>query len=171
MLNLACGPCRDVLEAVNDLDDASAVAFHCVDAEPFAIAHGRNLLGDNHRGATMKWDVANVLRLRTSQKYDLVWASGLFDYLSDRVAVSLLRRMWKWTAPGGSLVFGQFHPSNPTRPAQEWCLDWNLIHRTADDCRRLCLEAGIPADAMSFDQERLGVVIFCHARRRASEHL
>lgn len=164
VLNLACGPCRDVAHAIARTGGAAAARIHCVDQEPAAIEYAQRTVGCSDQ-ANVTFQVGNVLRLRLRQSFDLVWSAGLFDYLSDRLAVALLRRMWAWTAAGGSLVFGQFHPRNPTRSAQEWCLDWRLIHRDEAQCRRLCIEAGIPAHAITVETEPLGVIVFVRASR------
>ena len=90
---------------------------------------------------------------------------GLFDYLDDRHAEALLRRMWDWTAEGGRIVFGNFHPNNPNRNAMEWCWEWFLNYRTADDLRMLCDKAGIPQSCVKIEQEPLGICLFCVVTR------
>jgi len=112
------------------------------------------------RGVSFEWEIANVVRIRPSRQYDLVWSAGLFDYLNDRLATVLLKRMWSWTKAGGTCVIGNFHASNPSRKYMEWCGDWCLIHRTDDDMRQLCRDAGIPAERVTITHEPLGVCVF-----------
>jgi len=95
-----------------------------------------------------------------SRTYDLVWSAGLFDYLEDRFATILLRKMWRWTAPGGSMVVGNFHKGHRGRAYIEWCGDWILIHRSAEDLRALAQRAGIPDLAIRIEYEPLGVGLF-----------
>jgi len=73
--------------------------------------------------------------------------------------------MWSWTNHGGKIIVGNFHPGNPNRNYMEWCLDWLLIYRTEEDMLRLCEQAGIPEDCVSFDKEPLGVCVFCIVTR------
>lgn len=162
MLNLASGPCRDLAEALCHVPvDAKTVKIHCVDADYRAVDYGKAVLGDNAKNAAVVWEVKNVFKLRPHQSYELVWSAGLFDYLNDRVAAILLKKMWKWTADGGMIVIGNFHPSNPSRDYMEICGDWYLIHRTEEEMLALCERAGIPLDLVSFKKETLGINIFC----------
>lgn len=166
VLDLACGSCRDLADAIAQAGSSVAGSyFHCVDVEKKAITYAKKILQSKVPNVSFQWEAANVLRLRTHKRYDLVWAAGLFDYLSDRYAKILLKRMWDWTDEGGKIVFGNYHPSNPNRNAMEWCWEWFLNHRTKEDLQMLCEEAGIPQECVSFAQEPLGVCIFCIVTR------
>jgi trans-aconitate methyltransferase len=162
VLNLACGPCRDVLEAITQAGGIAEGSYlHCVDSEGMAINYAKELLTNiDRKNISFTFSNANVLRLRHPHRYDLVWTAGLFDYLEDRLAVVLLRKMWAWMKDRGILVVGNFHPRNSSRNLMEWCANWVLIHRTEEDFFRLCNEAGIPEKHIKFEQEPLGVCIF-----------
>ena len=167
VLNLASGPCRDVYEAVAAAGNGGlASRFLCVDADRRAVEYARAIAPDGRMRGVFEWQVANVFRFRTARRFDLVWSAGLFDYLEDRLAVALLRRMWRWTAPGGQMVVGAFHPRNPSKAWMEWGGAWFLVHRPEADMAALCERAGIPADALRFETEPLGVCLFTVAVRR-----
>jgi cyclopropane fatty-acyl-phospholipid synthase-like methyltransferase len=126
-----------------------------------AITYAKGVVKGLEQIALFEWETANVFWLDPSERYDLVWAAGLFDYLKERHAVALLRRMWDWTKDGGRLVFGNIHPRNPTRHYMEWCLAWYLVHRTREDMLSLCWQAGISKEEVSFQTEPLGIFCFC----------
>ncbi|MDP4199131.1 MAG: class I SAM-dependent methyltransferase [Bacteroidota bacterium] len=166
VLDFASGPCRDVAEAIETAGGAChGSTFHCVDMEPKAIEYAQKVTNPYAKLVHFKWECGNVFRFRSEEQFDLVWCAGLFDYLNDKLAIALIARMWNLTAPGGRIVVGNFHPSNPTRNYIEWCMDWVLIHRTEDELRALGLAAGIPADRISIDREPLGVCIFLTASK------
>jgi extracellular factor (EF) 3-hydroxypalmitic acid methyl ester biosynthesis protein len=168
VLDLASGPCRDLTEAVSRAGAAATGSrFHCVDIDERAISYARALLPETAGQVTWEWEVANVFEIEPERSYDLVWAAGLFDYLDERYATALLRRMWDWAKPGGTIVVGNAHARNPSRNYMEWCTEWFLIHRTEDDLRALCARAGIPPRAVSFAYEPLGIWMFCVIRRLA----
>ncbi len=168
VLNIACGPCRDLAEAIELAGlKAAGSHLHCVDVEKKAIAYAKEILkGYELPHVSFQWEIANALKLRTHRRYDLVWAAGLFDYLDNRCAKILLKRMWDWTAKGGRIVFGNYHPGNPSRNIMEWCLEWFLTYRTKEEMQTLCEEAGIPQDCVSFEQEPLGICVFCVVTRK-----
>lgn len=166
VLDLACGPCRDLAEAIEQAGEAARGSLvHCVDVDPRAVAYARHVVPADGHGVDVRFEVRNALRLRPPRRYDLVWSGGLFDYLADQIAARLLARMWSWTEPGGRLVVGNFHPANPSRPWMEWGGAWFLIHRTEEDYRRLCERAGIPLECVTFEREPLEVCLFCVAQK------
>ena len=167
VLLLASGPCRDAADAIIRADPKAArTLFHCVDKDDRAIAYAKDVVQAQASNVLFKWEVANVFRIRPSHHYDLVWAGGLFDYLDDRYAATLLKRMWSWTGDGGQIIIANFHPRNPSRNTMEWCAEWFLHYRTEQEMRRLCQQAGIPQVHLVFDQEPLEVCIFCRIKSR-----
>lgn len=160
ILNIACGPCRDVAEALDKAGTAAEKAsFHCIDMDPRAISYAQTVV-DSSKAPQICWQATDAFRFRTRKKYDLVWSAGLFDYLNDRLAAALLRKMLDATSEGGEVIVGNFHISNPDRPWMEWCGDWHLIHRDEEDMRSICHRAGVPTDTLRFHYEPTGINMF-----------
>ena len=160
VLDIACGPCRDVAEALVELGSLSDNAkFHCVDMDPRAISYAQKIVPPQ-KSRNIKWQATNAFRLKTDKKHDLVWSAGLFDYLDDRVAAFLLRKMWHATEYGGEVIIGNFHSSNPDRPWMEWCGDWHLIHRNEEEMLNICNQAGIPIEVANFHYEPTKINMF-----------
>ena len=107
---------------------------------------------------------ANVVRglPRAAKRgpFDLVVAGGLFDYLPDRVAISVLRQSRsRLLRAGGQLLFTNISAGNAYRPWIEYMADWFLIHRSASDVRALCAAAGFPDSAITIDVDRTGLTL------------
>jgi SAM-dependent methyltransferase len=166
LLNIASGPCRDLAEALEQTGyDANEILIYCVDMDKDAIAYAKGLLNGSASKTNIQWEAANAFKIRPSMKFDLTWSAGLFDYLEDRFAIALIKRMWGWTKDGGTMIFGNFHPRNPSRNYMEWCGAWFLIHRTEKEMIKLCKQGGIPAACIRIEQEPLGVNLFCVAQK------
>lgn len=161
ILDLGCGPCRDILEAYENCGNGKHIRFHCVDHEPEAIAYARELLKEMVDRGNVTFNCTNVFRLKTKEKYDLIWSAGLFDYLDDRIAGLLIKKSWRYLREGGQFIFGNFSPRNPAREGMGLALKWYLIHRTADDLLRLVNAAGVPFKEIEIESESLGVNLFC----------
>jgi len=60
---------------------------------------------------------------------DLIYASGLFDYLEDRAASLLIRRLRSRLAPGGTLVVTNLTGCNSELAYMEAVMDWWMVYR------------------------------------------
>lgn len=158
VLNLASGPCRDVLEALQKNSNCP-IQIDCVDNDSEAIAYAAELL----RGLEDKVELIhrNVLRVNFEKKYDLIWSAGLFDYFKDRMFVAVLSRMSQWLAPGGEIVVGNFSEANPSRHAMEFS-EWILEYRSAEKLIGLGQAAGFDSDSIVIEKEPTSVNLFLH---------
>lgn len=161
ILNVGCGPCRDVLETYQSSVNGNNLYFHCVDHEPEAIEYAKKLLADTGAKSNIRLDCVNCFKIKTSKKYDLIWSAGIFDYLEDRRASLLLRKLWRYLKDNGQIIFGNFSPKNPTKKGMEYGCRWYLIHRTTDDLIKLCRTAQIPFSELEIESEPLGINLFC----------
>lgn len=81
--------------------------------------------------------IASDLKARR-EEFDFIYSMGLFDYLTPRVARAVLKKLYQLLKPGGELVVGNFHVSNPSRFYMEYWLDWVLYYRTEEEMLALC---------------------------------
>ena len=159
ILNIASGPCRDLLELLEQVP-AGKLKVHCVEMDPKAIAYAGNLLGSF--SAAVKFTQKNIFKFNTEEKFDLVWSAGLFDYFEDDVFIKLLLKVRAWCAPAGEMVIGNFSDSNPSRSYMENAIDWKLFHRSGATLKTLALKAGFDKDQVTIASEPLGVNLFLH---------
>jgi extracellular factor (EF) 3-hydroxypalmitic acid methyl ester biosynthesis protein len=81
--------------------------------------------------------------LKTSQlkmkwgQFDFIYSMGLFDYLTPPVAKAVLNKLYQLLKPGGEMVIGNFHASNPSKYYMEYWLDWVLYYRDREEFRIL----------------------------------
>lgn len=166
VLNIGCGPSRDVFEYLDNHPNSRAI-FECVDHEPKAIAYAKDVCRSFLD--RIEFQQANAFRYQPACPPNLIWSAGLFDYLNNRLATSLLRRLWRWLPPGGELVVGNFSPANSTRAFMELLGGWMLHHRTEGDLASLARQAGIPDNAIRIEHESEKVNLFLHAKRPVTE--
>lgn len=152
IMSLACGPCKEIQIALTDPADSLAkskeVSFHLIDHDPHALNYVQDVLGEINIKRPNKVSL-NAYRINVSdfiknpeirEKFppqDLIYVSGLFDYLSDEVAELLIGIFYFMLKPDGQLVIGNFSPFNPFRLFQEFGLDWFLLYRNEKDLKKL----------------------------------
>lgn len=158
ILNIASGPCTDILEMLQICCD-QVVSVHCVDQDGKAIERSKSVLGGYSDKVT--FEHRNAFRLRPKKQYDLVWSAGLFDYLSNDLAVRLMSRLLKAVVSGGQLVVGNFCSQNVHRTYMEFG-GWALHHREASNLRELAFAAGAAEASVSVQAEASGINLFLH---------
>jgi len=62
--------------------------------------------------------------------FDVVYSTGLFDYLQETTAQRLTWVMFQMLRPGGRLLVANFLPGIPDLGYMESYMDWKLVYRT-----------------------------------------
>jgi SAM-dependent methyltransferase len=135
VLSVACGHLREIewSRAARE----RAVSMIAVDQDRDSL----DLVGRNYRGygvSTVPASVGDLLRrsVRFSD-LDLVYAAGLYDYLTDDIACALTVTLFRMLRPGGRLFLANFTPATYDAAFMEAFMDWRLVYRSAEDMRRL----------------------------------
>src|SRR5204863_9304423 len=77
-------------------------------------------------------------------QFDLVYSTGLYDYLNVSTGRRLVRTMFNMLKPGGQLVVANFMPGIRDVGYMEAFMDWRLIYRTRHDMTDLTMEIEEP---------------------------
>lgn len=144
VLDVACGGSRylrDVLGRVRPLSieatfldqDATALTFVRSWLPAPALARATFLGGSARRLQRLVGTEAQSRR----SGYDVVIATGLFDYLGDAAARALLADMVSVARPGATVMICNFTPDSESRVIKEWVCDWRLVYRTRDQLASL----------------------------------
>ncbi|HEX9159257.1 MAG TPA: class I SAM-dependent methyltransferase, partial [Rhizomicrobium sp.] len=177
VLNLGCGSAREVETWLSRSRAAPPrVEFTLIDQEQLALdyayraayphivrSEGRSRLNCLHISFT------DLLRGNSEMKHlppqDLIYSVGLLDYLTDRRAASLVRRLFELLVPGGLLIIGNMNetPLSNLWP-MEFITDWSLHYRSEQ--QMLAWVEGLdPAGAWT-DTETTGRVRLLYVRKR-----
>ncbi|MGD0278423.1 MAG: class I SAM-dependent methyltransferase [Smithella sp.] len=159
VLNIGCGPAQDVVEFL--LEEKTQIFFECVDYDRNAIEYSFNKVQEKGLLSNVEFHRDNAFRFRPSKQFDLIWSSGLFDYLDDQNFKKLLMKQLAFVRAGGELIVGNFSLDNPTRDYMEFG-NWFLHHRSPDDLIIMASECGVPREKIAVKSEPLGVNLFLH---------
>ncbi len=174
--NIACGPAREAQNFIAEHPLADQTEFHLLDFDEETLAYVGGRMDEvrkRHQRRTsiqlVKKSVQKMLRASTSQvleeaSYDLIYCSGLYDYLNDRVIKALNTYLYDQLRPGGLLTVGNFAPNMPVRNFIEHFLEWFLIYRDANHLATLAPHQASPADCRVV-AEPTGTNIFLEVRK------
>jgi len=70
-------------------------------------------------------------------RWDFIYSAGVYDYLPDKLARRLTRKMFDLVRPGGSLLIANFKPNLYERGYMELYMNWHLIFRQKNEIEEL----------------------------------
>jgi hypothetical protein len=143
-MNLACGPNRELFDFLAECGYSERIEALCVDIDSDALRHTNQHVNIfPHRAAirlmsenVIKWAIGRVRHHIEPQ--DIIYSSGLCDYLDPRLFRALITRCHEHLKPGGTLLLGN-SPSTRIRSSWTNCFAGNCStgpRRTCASCSR-----------------------------------
>lgn len=168
IMNLACGPCRELFDLLTRCDYSDRIDALCIDIDAEALHYANRYVNTEPHNASVRFMHENVIKWSLGRAkhdmgpQDIIYSSGLCDYLDDRMMRRLIGRCYDQLSPGGALIVGNFTPSNPDRQFMDNIMYWRLIHRDEQDMRRLFAESPF-GERVELVAEEHGVNLFAIA--------
>ncbi len=161
VLNLASGSCRDIIELF-EYENINNIEFDCVDFDQNAIDYAQKNL--SIYSSKVNFIHKNILKFRTTKKYDIIWSAGMFDYLNDKLFKYMLRNITNFIKKDGEIVIGNFHPKNPSKRAMEFG-EWYLQYRNETQLNELVSGIGTKYSSIDIFSEETGINLFLHIKK------
>ncbi len=170
IMDLACGPAREIKELIEEDKGSyfSRIIFDCYDLDLNALEYAKKLLNE---AGNVNFSQKNAIRIalkkdvteEIANKYDLIYSTGLFDYLDERVAVRLVGNLRKLLKNDGILAIANVRDkySNSSAGWMEWVAEWNLIYRSEAQFRKIFLDAGFPPESLRILVQGSKVMQYC----------
>lgn len=154
-LSIASGtgqPAYDAAQLFNDNKD-----FHLCDLDEKALAYAVELADEYainpasiHTHRVDVTDGQRLAALLAETQPNIIEAMGLFEYLDDETATTLLRRLKVGATKGSVLVFTNMHAGHPQLQLHKRGLGWpGVIPRTVEQTRALIKAAGYPDSTLT----------------------
>ena len=138
IMNLACGPNRELFDFLAECDHSEWIDALCVDIDPDALRHTNQHVNIFPHRASIRLMSENVIKWALGrarhriEPLDIIYSSGLCDYLDPRLFRALINRCHQHLKPGGTLLLGNF-THYPDSLFLDKLLRWELIYRTEAD--------------------------------------
>ncbi|MBI4356249.1 MAG: PilZ domain-containing protein [Candidatus Omnitrophica bacterium] len=148
ILSVGSGPLRELTELALEGKLSKPIRFTCVDFEQKAVEYSKSeieTLELAKRGLiSFEFVLGNVVAIIRNKNfreklksYDLIYASGVFDYLSDRLSSALIHQLYESAREKGRvIVFNASLDTSSHRGYYELLGEWNMYHRTESEMLR-----------------------------------
>ncbi len=141
--------------------------FVALDSDPLSLAEVDRAYGPyGVETVPASFGVLITNRLQIGS-FDLIYSTGLFDYLNVNTGRRLVTTMFEMLKPGGQLVVANFLPGIRDIGYMEAFMDWKLVYRTRQDMVDLTAEIN-EADMqhLALFAEENSNIIFLHVTKK-----
>jgi hypothetical protein len=172
--SLGCGPAREVAEYLKTHQNGHRVAFTLIDQDEQALSHAYSQIyplmcefQDRVRANCLHLSFSQLIRdpavLEEAKDQDLIYSSGLFDYLPQEACKFLISNLYQRLVSGGLLTI--CNVLAPTRVfwSPEFILDWSMIYRTKEEM--LDMASGAPGAEVDVGTDSSGHIYVLNLRK------
>ncbi len=175
VMSLACGPAMEMENIILSSDSINRYDFTLLDQDHEALYEASENIAriEQRFGHKLNYTlICDSVRTLISAKdlsskwgkFHFIYSMGLFDYISQRVAVVILKKIYQTLEPGGVMLIGNFHLKNESRIYMEYWADWTLNYRTESDL--LALADGLLNAETEIFFENTGIQMFLQIRKK-----
>jgi SAM-dependent methyltransferase len=167
VVDLGCGPCQSLREALSDIPEPRRLRVRAIDTDAVTQRVNTEYFCET-RGMPWRFETANALRVDLgSGVNDVVYSTGLYDYLTSHTLVTLWRSVYASLAPGGVAFLAVKDGARFCPLFYRWAVPWDQFHvRTTRTFVEIIREAGMP-EPEAVCRDATGCVVFYSVRRAA----
>ncbi len=147
VLSVGCGPAREWLELLREKKLNGPVRVHLLDLEKNAIEFVKKELDKidfDRKKVIIDFHMLDLIEIVRSKRIkelfadvDFIYVSGVFDYLSDRIATKVLKGLFE-VSKKELVVFNMSYENGRHRIYYEMFGHWVMWHRKKEDVLKWC---------------------------------
>jgi SAM-dependent methyltransferase len=168
VMNLACGPCRELFDFLRECEYTEKIDALCVDIDTEALQYSNQNVNNIPHNASVRYMSENLVKWALGKvshdigAKDLIYSAGLFDYLEPRLFCKLVDKCHEHLKPGGSLLIGNFAPHKDML-FMDHLLHWKLIYRTGEELKELFKDTKFGGDVTILEEpEKVNLFVLAH---------
>jgi SAM-dependent methyltransferase len=146
ILDLACGPCQSLRESLPLLKEPARIHLRGIDIDELAQYNNRGFFQRDHH-LSWEFDVANVLTTDFGTgDHDIVYSTGLYDYVPSPRLVALWRKVYASVKPGGVAMLAVKDGRAFCPLLYRWGCNWSQFYvRDEQEFESIMAQAELPA--------------------------
>jgi len=162
IMNLACGPNRELFDFLADCPYTHLIEALCIDIDSEALQYTNKYVNTFPHSASIRLMQENVIKWalgRSRQEMgpqDIIYSAGLCDYLDDRLFKRLITKCYHQLKPGGTLILGNldYHSDSVF---MDRILRWELIYRNQDQLKGLFRDTPFGDATILSEEEKINL--------------
>jgi extracellular factor (EF) 3-hydroxypalmitic acid methyl ester biosynthesis protein len=179
IISVGCGPAKEVQELIRTNPMSNRCRVTLIDAEPEALRYCHARIDDLKKATRSRVKFCCLNRsvrrlildpfyfLDMTERQDLIYAVGLFDYLPSHIAKSLIRKLYRSLSEGGVLIIGNLNALNDARYYMEYVAEWFVLYRTPEEMA--CLVERSPSSGVSVETNGEGTQLYLVIKKKIEE--
>lgn len=182
IMSIGSGPAKEIQGLIRSNPKSDRCHLTMIDTEWEALQYSRAKI-DVLKGVTQSRIQINYVNKSIHQLVhhphtfdlfagqDLIYVTGLFDYLPFHIAKHLIQRLYRLLSEEGDLIIGNLDVSNDARYFMEYGAEWYVLYRTPQELVQM-VEGISPAQAfVENDEEGTQLYLTVRKGKRPKESL
>lgn len=168
IMTVGCGPALEFQRFVELDENSNHTEVTLVDFEKEALEHAKEKIMElkilHSRDLKIYPRFFSILQMikdyrrgkKIFEKQDLIYCSGLFEYLNSSTCKTLINFFYQCLNSGGQIIIGNFDEANDYRYYMEYCGEWYLLYRNEELMMDLASELN-NAETVFVEKEETGL--------------
>ncbi len=165
ILSIGCGTSEDIYRAQNEIKKAHT-QITLLDIDEDALDYSLcKLEAIQCQINTLQGNIYKLLHTIT-EEYDLILIGGVFDYVSDKFMINILKKLFeKNISDDGEILFTNIGKNHSFKIALEYFFDWFLMERSEKDIINILASCGINKNAITIEKEETKLTYIVHIHK------
>lgn len=159
VLSIGAGSARELRELPDNILRKLDVTL--IDRDENALAFAKHGLLEKVPKLNLTLIRDSFHRVQISQKFDVIYSFGVFDYLVDRVIANCFKKFSPHLEEGGKFIYS----IKNSQQYQDWFYDiftdWRFVNRCIDDGKKLATDSGYKVVDMCRLESDVAAVYVC----------
>ncbi|MBB6459597.1 class I SAM-dependent methyltransferase [Flammeovirga kamogawensis] len=160
MLMIAPGSGRSLLELYKRVNPN--LKTDCLDLNKNSIHYYRGLTQEFSN--QINYINESIHSFNVTEKYDMVWIEGVFEYMDDVTFVNTLKQIQTYINNDGDIVISNISKKNTSKNIMEILFNWQCTYRNRLELNNLAIKSNLKPSQINIRKDAIGINSFLHIK-------